>query len=132
MRIVGILAGFFLGALLGCLVTLIVTGHFWWRSDKYKFTSNGVPGKALYIGPEVWLVSPGGGSSDSYVVYPQREVVGVAENRRFVHLPGCVLSLDIPATYIPIAKFEVPVQVYFGPGKITFQGISGEKIAIDW
>jgi hypothetical protein len=132
VRIVGILATLLFGALLGCLGTLNVTGHFWWRSEKYKFTSNGVPGKALYVGKEVWLVSPGTGSSDSYVVYPLRQVVGVAENRRFVHLPGCVLSLDIPATYIPIAKFEVPVQVYFGPGKIAFQGVNGEEVVIDW
>jgi hypothetical protein len=119
-----------LGASLGCLVTLGMTGHIWWSSGKYKFTSDGVPGKALYDGKEAWLVSPG--SSESYVVYPYRRELGVAEDHRFVRLPGCVLSLDIPATYIPIPKFEMGSDVNFSQGKIAFQGIKGEKIVIDW
>ena len=47
MKIIGILAALVLGVLLGCLGTLIMTDHFWWRSYKNsKFTSDGVAGQA--------------------------------------------------------------------------------------
>ena len=102
----------------------------WWRSNKFVVTADGKPGSALYVGPEAWLVVPKRDSLDAYVVYPKRQLLGVAVTGRFVYLPSCVLSLDKPATYIPMPKMEVPVSVSFAEHQVTFEGASGERVSI--
>lgn len=84
-----------------CLVSIILTaaGRLWWRSVRYTVVVEGVGvDSRVYSGRDVLLVNVGGGSAEAYVVYPGRHELGVTLQRRFVGLPGCVLSLDNPAT----------------------------------
>ena len=117
-------------ALFAVLIWLSVSGRLWWRSNKFVFTTDGKPGSALYVGPEAWLVIPKSDSLDAYVVYPKRQLLGVAVTGRFVYLPSCLLSLDKPATYIPMPKMEVPVSVSFAEHQVIFEGASGERVSI--
>jgi hypothetical protein len=78
------------------------------------------------------LLVPAAGSGEWYVVYPKRYELGVALRRRFVRLPGCVLSLDNPATYIPLGKLEAQSESAFGERKIQFRGATGETVVIRW
>jgi len=117
-------------ALFAVLIWLSVSGRLWWRSNKFVFTTDGKPGSALYVGPEAWLVVPKRDSHDAYVVYPKRQLLGVAVTGRFVYLPSCVLSLDKPATYIPMPKMEVPFSVSFAEHQVTFKGTGGEQVVI--
>lgn len=113
--------------------SLTITGQLWWRSSRYSVVVNGSSaGTMTYSGKHVLLVDTGKIQSEAYVVYPSRHELGVAVRGRFVRLPGCVLSLDKPATYIPIGKSEVPVVTKFEDDRVTFRGVGGEEIAVHW
>jgi hypothetical protein len=118
-----------------CLVTGVLTasGRLWWKYNKYKVVVNGSSANATaYSGGSVLLVDTGRHRGDSYVIYPNRHELGVAEPQRFIRFPGCVLSLDKPATYIPIGKSEVPVKVQFQDNQVAFDGTHGEAIKVSW
>jgi hypothetical protein len=118
-----------------CVATAALTasGRLWWKSDKYRVVVNGLGTSMIaYSGNNVLLVDTNTTQGYSYVVYPQRHELGVAELHRFVHFPGGVLSLDKPATYIPIGKFEVPVEMQFGNNQVRFLGVRSEEIIVRW
>ena len=129
--------GIFVGivVVIGTLMTtgLTASGRLWWRTSRYQILVNGTSARTMtYAGRHVILVKMGTNERESYVVYPMRHQLGLAVDRRFVPLPGCVLSLDESATYIPIGKSEVPVMTKFADDSVTFQGIKGEVITIIW
>jgi len=133
MRKAAITAAILVAAL--CLVSIILTasGRLWWRSVRYTVVVRGVGvDSTVYSGRDVLLVNVGGSSAESYVVYPSLHELGVALQRRFVNLPGCVLSLDNPATYIPIGKLEVQAWSSFGDHRVEFGGVRGEAILVRW
>ncbi len=119
----------------GLLITsLIATGRIWWRSNRYAVAV--VPAKGVstkvYVGREALLLVLEGEVAESYVVYPRRHELGVALRHRFVMLPDGALSLDNPATYVPLGKLEVPVERSFGEHQVRFVGAHGESVTIRW
>jgi hypothetical protein len=133
MKRTGIVVGIALVIVAMAAATLTLTGRLWWRSSRYSVVVNGSnAGMTTYSGKHVLLVDTGATQRESYVVYPSLHELGVAVHGRFVRLPGCVLSLDKPATYIPIGKSEVPVLTKFEVDRVTFRGVQGEEITVRW
>ena len=117
----------------GIIAVLTGSGRLWWRSTKYSVAVQGATAdSAVYSGRGVLLVSIHGSFAESYVLYPAWKGLGLAVRGRFISLPGCVLSLDNPATYVPLGKLEIATLQSFTHHSVEFQGEHGETVRIRW
>jgi hypothetical protein len=91
-------------ALVAAPFTWLIWPRCWLEDRRVAVTFDGQLAEyaRVYNGGESLFVDIDASGEYYYVVYPEHKELGVAINNRFVHLPGVVFSLDLPATYIPL------------------------------